>query len=577
MVCGRSLVAPVLPLLVACNQAGPPDDAAHERLAMLTEVAAASGLDFRHSNGASGELYYPEIMGAGVAMFDYDNDGDLDVYLVQGAALGVPGEAGQPGNRLYRNELVPAGRLAFTDVTRQAGVGDPGYGMGVAIGDYDVDGYEDLYVTNFGANVLYRNLGDGRFADVTGQAGAGDERWSTSASFADFDADGLPDLYIANYEAFSVGNNKSCFHKDGRRDYCGPDIYDGVDDRLLHNEGDGRFRDVTADFGIRGAQPGLGVAALELDDKPAYLVANDARANQLWRRHGRSFVDAGLDSGVAFNVDGRAEASMGIAIGDYDNDGDEDIFLSHLATETNTLYKRAPGYYYYDVTDSAGLGSPSLPFTGFGTGFFDLDNDGWLDLFVANGGVIAEETRLGISDYPYEQRNQLFRNTADGRFEEILPGAEPALALIEVSRGVAFGDVDNDGDTDIVVTNNNGPVRLLRNDAGNRQHWVGVDLRSAGAAGEAARVSVVQGERVWVRRVRRDGSYLSSGDPRILAGLGDNRAPVDVVVRWHGHPAEIWSSLAGARYWSLRPGEGEALSEYCASAGAGRPVCRSQP
>ena len=520
----------------------------------------------------------PEIMGPGVALFDYDGDGDLDVYLVQGALLDKtrklnetlfpPGPEYRPGNRLFRNELVPGGKLRFTDVTAQAGVGHEGYGMGVAVGDYDNDGDLDLYVTNFGPNVLYRNNGNGTFTDVTREAGVDDERWSTSASFFDYDRDGDLDLFVANYVDFTVRGNKRCFAATGEPDYCTPAIYRPVPDRLFRNDGGGKFTDVTQTAGIGAAfGPGLGVvcADFNLDGWIDIYVANDGAANLLWLNKGDgTFEEAGLISGAAYGADGVARAGMGVAAGDFDNDGDEDILVTNLRREGSTLYQNDGHGGFYDATTKFGLAHLSFPFTGFGVEWFDYDNDGWLDLFVANGGVTIMETLRG-APYPFHQRNQLFHNEGAGnRFLETSGTTGPALQLSEVSRGAAFGDIDNDGDIDVVVSNNNGPTQLLLNDAVARNSWLMARLEGVkeNRYGLGARVAVFRkGERPLWRRVHTDGSYLSAHDTRVHFGLGTATSIDAVEVHWSTGDKERWTDVKANSVLKLRQGSGQSLPD----------------
>ena len=351
--------------------------------------------------------------------------------------------------------------------------------MGVVAGDYDNDGWVDLYVLNFGPNQLWRNNGDGTFIDVTDTAGADDARWSVSGSFLDYDRDGWLDLYVSNYVNYSVANNVECFNNI--RTYCGPDGFVPVPDRLFRNQGDGTFEDATAVSQIgREYGPALGVSTADLDGNGwiDIYVANDLSENRSWMNQGDgTFVNTAQFNGSAYNDVGDAEAGMGVDAGDFDGDGDDDLFVSHLITQTNTLYVNDGNGLFEDRSTRTGLGPPSLAFTGFGTAWFDYDNDGWLDVFVANGAVDLIPRLVQAGDpYPLHQTNQLFRNLGDGRFTEMSASGGNVFDLSEVSRGSAFGDIDNDGDIDIVLTNNNGPARLLLNMVGNRQHWVGLRL-----------------------------------------------------------------------------------------------------
>jgi hypothetical protein len=506
---------------------------------LFVESAADTGLTFTHSNGATGRYYMPELMGAGVALLDYDNDGDLDVFLVQGAALdpGAPGPDAQT-SRLFRNDLTARKdgrpRLHFTDVTAQAGVGLHAYGMGTAVGDYDNDGDMDLFVTAFGPDTLFRNNGDGTFTDVTAAAGVSDSLWSTSAVFLDYDRDGDLDLFVANYLDFTVAGNKYCTDATGARDYCGPLAYRPAPDRLYQNDGNGHFTNTTESAGIAKADgAGLGVAVGDYngDGWLDLYVANDATPNQLWiNHHDGTFVDEGLLSGAALNAAGNPEGSMGIASGDPDGDGDEDLFVTNIAGETFVLYRNDGRGNFDDARVASGIGALTGALTGFGTGWCDYDNDGWLDLFAANGAVNTIGAQRGQPS-PFRMKNLLLRNLGNGRFEDATAQAGPALAVAEIGRAAAFGDIDNDGDTDIVVTNNNGPARLLLNSAGGT-HWlqVGVRQRAGNRFGFGARIGLERFDGVtsW-RRVGTGGSYLASSDPRVHFGLSAT-TPKAVVV-----------------------------------------------
>jgi len=476
---------------------------------ILRDVAEVSGLRFRHDPHLGREHHLPEIMGSGAALLDYDSDGDLDVYLIQ---------SGPGGNRMFRNELVPGGQLRFTDVTAQTATGHSGYDMGVATGDYDGDGNTDLFVTAFGPSALYRNRGNGTFEDVTRASGISDARWSTSAAFLDYDKDGDLDLFTAAYVDFTVKGNVPCFDASGARDYCNPSVYRPLPDRLYRND-NGKFVDVSAQAGLGAAfGNGLGVSCADFDGDgwPDIFVANDGNANQLWinQRDG-TFRDTALEAGVAYNADGAAQAGMGIATADFDNDGDEDLFVTHLAKETNVLYVNGGKGVFTDLTIPFRLNRVAVAGTGFGTAWADFDNDGFLDLFIANGAVTAVESQRG-EPYPYRQRNQLFRNEAGKWFREAPLAALP----LEVSRGAAIGDIDNDGDLDVLVSNNNGPARLLLNDSPRAGHWLRVRVEKA-PPGTRVVLHRPGMPPLW-RRVHTDGSYLSASDPRVHFGLGAN-------------------------------------------------------
>ncbi|MDA1052663.1 MAG: CRTAC1 family protein [Planctomycetota bacterium] len=537
---------------------------------ILVEAAQRLGIDFVHFNGTTGEYLLPEITGSGAAVFDFDNDGDLDVYLVQGALLKTEniGEGAAvwtgdrpPRDRLYRNELIETGALAFTDVTDASGIVSEGYGMGVACGDVNNDGWIDLYVTNLGRNLMLRNNGNGTFQDVTTPVEAGDQ-WSTSAAFVDYDNDGWLDLYVVNYADFSIDMKRRCFSKTSARDYCGPDSYDAVSDQLLHNLGDGSFEDVTADSGIKNVKAaGLGVVCADFNDDgwTDIYVANDGDANQLWINQAGSgkFIDDALLAGAALNRMGQAEAGMGVDAGDVDGDGDLDLFMVHLEGESNTLYVKSANGLFDDRTIEFGLHAPSLNRTGFGTGFVDYDNDGWLDVLVLNGAVRIIENLARKGDaYPLHQANQLFHNRGGRAFDEVTDQAGEAMQLSEVSRGAAFGDLDNDGDTDIVGMNNNGRTRVLLNQIGNQQRWVGLRVLDASGTKDAshamAEITCSDGRKI-TRRVAADGGYCSSQDPRVLVGLAKNTDPVAVRIRWPNGHIQQWQGLRTNCYWTLQP------------------------
>ena len=543
---------------------------------IFNDLSDVSGLIFRHYNGMTGKLFLPEVMGAGAALFDFDNDGDLDVFLVQGTVIEPGRQPNQtlfpwraaeiPRGRLFRTDLAinPDGSrsIHFTDVTAKSGINANGYGMGVAVGDINNDGWPDLYITNLGANQMYLNKGDGTFVDVTQKTGTDDTRWSTSASFFDYDRDGWLDLMVVNYADFSAANNPTCYAASSAKDYCTPRVFRAPGNRLFHNKGDGTFADVTASAGLdKEFGHGLGIVTADFDGDgwTDVYVANDGDPNQLWiNQKNGTFKNEALLAGAAVNRDGKAEAGMGVDAGDFDGNGTEDIFVTHLMDETNTLYLNLGQAVFEDRTREAGLGMPGHRFTGFGTLFFDYDNDGWLDLLVANGAVqlLPELARKG-DPYPLGQPNQLFHNTGQGNFVEVSDRAGESFQLLEVSRGAAFGDIDNDGDTDVLVSNNQGPARLLLNQIGSRNHWLGLRLIEKKSARDSLGATIeigVSKSRVLWRRARTDGSYLSANDPRVLAGLGSATRVEFVRVHWPDGHVEDWAELSVDKYTTLKEG-----------------------
>ncbi len=538
---------------------------------VFKDVAEQVGLKFQHYNGMTGKFYLPEITGSGGALFDFDNDGDLDVYLVQGSVLEPNAKPSStmfpwrapdpPRGKLFRNELVAAGArraLAFTDVTEESGIAAGGYGMGAAVGDINNDGLPDLYLTNLGSNQMYVNKGGGKFIDVTKTSGVDDPRWTTSASFVDYDRDGWLDLMIVNYADFTLANSPNCYAATTARDYCTPRVFRSPGNRLFHNKGNGTFEDATVTAGVdKEFGHGLGVVTADFNDDgwPDIYVANDGDPNQLWiNQKNGTFTNEALLAGAAVNRKGQTEAGMGVDAADFDGNGTDDIFVTHLMDETNTLYVNMGEAIFEDRTREAGLGMPGRRFTGFGTVFFDYDNDGWLDLFVVNGAVqLLPQLVREKHPFPLGQPNQLFRNTAKGSFVEVI---EQELQPPAVGRGVAMGDVDNDGDTDVLVTNNNGPVRLLLNEVGNRNHWLGLRLTSRdGRDALGARVDVTTAsDRGLRRRVRTDGSYLSANDPRVLVGLGVATQIKSVRVRWPDTTVEEWKNVSVDAYRTLKQG-----------------------
>ncbi len=535
----HSLTLPVV--LLTCGACRRGDDPPHSAAAApaksaprtlstpgvwFTEITPDVGLDFVYENGATGKLLLPEIMGFGLALFDYDGDGDLDVYVVNGHRAFPEADRGKATNRLFRQES--SGR--FVDVTDASGLGDHGYGMGVAIGDMDNDGRPDVYVSNFGPDRLYRNLGGGTFEDITSRAGITVSRWSASACFFDYDADGFLDLFVSRYLKWHA--DKKCFSPDGRPTYCGPLAFPPDHDVLLHNNGDGTFADVSESATIaKVAAPGLGVACEDFDGdgRQDVYVTNDAFANHLWINQGGGvFRDEALELGVAFNQNGMPEAGMGVVAADFDGNGHVDLFMTHLGEESNTLYRNLGGAMgFNDVTGKAGLSWSSIPYTGFGTVALDVELDGDLDLVVVNGRVKRGALLPGAGVPPpwdvLAEPNLFYLNDGTGRFS---PAGEPGAALcrpIEISRGLAAGDLDADGDMDLVMTNIAGPVRIYRNDTPRRGSWMMVRALDPRLRRDAigARVTLVAGPRRWVKTIGRASSYMSSRDVRAHFGLGD--------------------------------------------------------
>jgi len=500
----------------------------------FTDVTAALGIQFRDVNGESGKKYFIEPLGRGIALFDFDNDRDLDLYLVNGGDLPGVTSAIPPKNALYRND-----KGTFTDVTTEACVGDTGYGLGCCVGDYNNDGFADLYVTNYGANVLYRNNGDGTFIDVTHHAGVGGAQrasgqppqFSSGCAFVDYDADGYLDLYVVNYVQFDTNANPECT-RQGVRTYCTPEALSGTVDILYRNNGDGIFTDVTEKAGIATSLgKGLGVVCgdIENDGDVDIFVANDTTPNFLYRNNGNgTFTEDALFAGIALSEEGRAYSGMGANLGDFDNDGYLDIVITNFQDQVNSLYCNAQNGFFNDVSFATGIGEKSLPYLAWGVDFVDFNNDGWLDLFVANGHLdnnIADIDPIGA----YAQPNQLFWNNKDDTFEVTEVTLSP-----KVSRGAAFGDIDNDGDVDIVVANLKGMPTVLRNEGGNAEHWLCVRLVGTHCARDAigARVTVVAGELTQIREVKSGSGYLSQNDMRLHFGLGEVKRIDTVTVRW---------------------------------------------
>ena len=529
----------------------------------------ASGLAFSHTNGRTGQFYYPEVIAPGVALFDADGDGDLDVLLMQSSGFSPRGT--QPvteRSRFFRNDLQvkPDGSrsLTFVDATAQSGLDVSGYGMGVATGDIDNDGCVDVLTTSLDGTRLFHNDCHGVFSDVSARSGIARSGWSVSASFVDFDRDGWLDLFVGHYLTWDPSLNTPCYGTSGRRVYCAPQVYRAQQSHLYRNNHDGTFTDVTAAAGLATQfGPALGVATADFngDGWIDLYVANDREENQLWiNRHDGTFENQGLLSGTALGPFGQPKSGMGVDAADIDDDGDEDLVVTNLAGEGDDLYINDGKGAFTNAAAVAGIGSRSLPYTGFGAGWLDVDNDGWLDLLTVNGAVqIPETSGADGALAPLGQARQLFHNLGNGRFEDSTRAGGPALLREDAGRGAAFGDVDNDGDTDVVIANNGGPAQLLLNAIGQRQHWVGLRVRTqAGSDALGARVAVTaaDGRTRW-RRARADGSYASANDPRVLVGLGPGTGPVKVHVIWPTGRIED-AQVDIDRYTTLVEGKGPA-------------------
>jgi hypothetical protein len=545
-------------VLVLC----PTSDLLAQEKPLFTEITHQVGLDFVHDPGMEGKYMAPEVMGSGGAFLDYDADGDLDIFLVQAGPLPESTNQKRIPSRLYRQNSDGT----FTDVTTDAGLGDAGYGTGVAVGDIDNDGLVDVYIANYGPDALYRNEGDGKFANVTDRAAiVARDTWSSSAAFCDYDRDGFLDLYVTSYVKFDP--TKACVTTDGAPDYCSPQSFAYEKDLLYHNNGDGTFTDVSRRAGIQQAEaPGLGVICSDfnLDGLPDFYIANDGEANQIWENQGNGkFVDQAFLMGAALNGFGRPEASMGIDLGDVDADGDLDLFMTHLIDQTNTLYLNDGKWGFEDVSAAVGLGASSLPFTGFGTVFFDYDHDGDLDIAVVNGRVDKNPPMLGaqMGDYwnQYAEPNFLLENDGKGRFRDISDKAGSFASQVEISRGLILGDVDDDGDLDLLVTNTAGPARLFRNDAPKVGRWLLIRAYDAPRKRDdhGAIVTVTAAGKNYVRVAHPAFSYLSSNDPRVHFGIVGAKKADEILVRWSDGTKEVFPGVDLDQSIVLEKGHGK--------------------
>ena len=532
----------------------------------FVDVTRDSGIEFEHFNGFSGEYFFVETAGPGGAFVDYDGDGWQDIYLVNGSQLIGARSDPFPTNRLFRNELG-----TFRDVSQGSGANDAGYGMGCTVGDFDNDGDPDIYVTNYGSNRLLRNEGS-RFSDVTEQMGVGDEKWGTSSGFTDYDKDGDIDLIVVNYVDFSLQKNIVChdrtkidprlspqlentLYRTGQhRTYCDPLEYEPLGDVVYKNES-GSFVDVTSEVGFTKKGRGLGIAFsdFDLDGDTDVYVANDKDMNFLYENRQERFEEAEL-SGARYNSDGLPEAGMGVDFGDIENDGDMDLYVTNFANETNTLYGNDGQGEFLDITRHVGLAQSTLKPLGFGTRFMDFDHDGYVDIFVANGHVL-NNIEIILPELSYAQPNQMFRNVFGRDFEDVSSLLGPGFEVSEVSRGTAIGDYDNDGDLDILVNNVMSTPTLLRNEGGNRENWIVLEL-SGRVQRDAlgTRVIVTSGGLEQVRERQSGGSYLSSHDHRLHFGLADALS-VDVEIYWPDGAEQSLRDIPANHLVKIRQGE----------------------
>ncbi|HEV7745119.1 MAG TPA: CRTAC1 family protein [Pyrinomonadaceae bacterium] len=522
----------------------------------FTDITKQAGIKFTHVFSPD-KKYIAESMGGGVALFDYDNDGYLDIYFVNSLTVDLAKAHRKTASALYHNN----GNNSFTDVTSKSGLADIGFGMGVAAGDYNNDGFVDLYVTCLGPNHLFKNNGNGSFTDVTLKARVNDPRWSTGAAFLDYDGDGNLDLFVSNYVGFDFehlpefGVGRTCQFK-GVPVQCGPRGLPGAGDSLYHNNGDGTFSDVSKRAGVSDPNGyyGLGVICSDFDEDGFVdiFVANDSTPNFFYHNNGDgTFKEIAFISGTAVNESGSEQGCMGVTLGDYDHDGKLDLFITNFDDEYNVLYHNDGRNSFTDISFKAKVAEVSLPYVGWGTNFLDYDNDGWVDLFVANGHVYPQRGQ-------YRQRELLHHNNRDGTFSEIAAQAGPALIEERVGRGAAFGDLDNDGDVDVVVADLDGSPQLLRNDGGNSNSSVLIKLvgGKSGRDGIGARVKIVAGDLVQLDEVRSGGSYLSQSDLRLHFGL-QKRSKLDLVeVRWPTGVVDRLANLEANKILTISEGKG---------------------
>ncbi|MHC4519059.1 MAG: CRTAC1 family protein [Planctomycetota bacterium] len=522
----------------------PPGHADSQSAILLKDVTRETGITFRHTDGSSGRYYIVECMSAGLALFDYDNDGDVDIYFLNGGALRGTTFDTPPRNALYRND----GSWRFTNVTTESGLGDPGHGLGVAVGDYDNDGHRDVYVTNFGPNVLFRNNGDGTFTDVTTEAGVRNgHKVGAGPNFLDMDNDGDLDLFVSSYGNFTYENHDVRTMK-GHPVYAGPKSYQPTPDALYRNNGDGTFTNVSDESGISGASgTGMGTVCLDYDEDgdTDIFVGNDLMPNFLWQNDGTGrFEEVGLPAGVACNLDGDDMGTMGAGCGDYDNDGLLDLYVTAYQDQTPSLYRNSIERVFDDVTFLTGTGIGTTHTVHWGTDFVDFDNDGDRDLFVAMGHL-QDNVELWDKRGSYLTANLLFMRTADDKFVNVSDSGGDGMKVKLSSRGVGLDDLDNDGDMDVVVLNSRRAPTILRNDSPNQGHWLQISLRGTrtNRDGVGARVKVVAGDLTLIDEVHSGRGYQSHYGTRLHFGLGSRQRVERVETRWIGGGIDVFEGL----------------------------------
>jgi hypothetical protein len=520
--------------------------------ANYVDVTTRMGINFQYQSSHTAEKYLPETMGAGVALFDYDNDGRLDIFLVNGAPLSDPTPKGtvpqktgpKYWNRLYHQKA----NGTFEDVTEEAGLQGAGYGMGVAVGDYDNDGYEDLYVTAYGGNKLYRNNGNGTFTDVTEKAGVGGSGWSTSAAWVDLDGDGYLDLVVLRYLEWDFEDVWCGEHKEGFRAYCHPDIFKPVKPLVYHNNGNGTFTEVAEKIGLGRPAKGLGIAIgdYDHDGRPDLFFANDSMVQFLYHNKGDgTFEEVGLLSGVAADGDGRTFAGMGVDIADYNNNGKPGFIVTDLANQRYAIYQNNDDGTFTYASAGTGIGRATMTHTGWGVRFFDYDNDGWKDLLIAQGHDL-DTIELNFPTLRYREPLLVLRNTGEG-FVDVSAESGKVFQQSWVARGLAIGDLDNDGRVDAVVTTNDGPAYVLHNETATANHWILVKLRgyksNRDALGAVVKITTAAGQQSAM--VTTTSSYLSASDKRLHFGLGIESRIQQLEIRWPSGITQKLSNVNG--------------------------------